>query len=88
LKCHPLPLTINNGGKPEIKGKDLWQTADHQEKPFCMFLPASPVGQQTGGKKLVVLLSPWQPLVKLFSPGSRPHTTKIGRVHTEYQSKS
>jgi hypothetical protein len=24
----------------------------------------------------------------LFSPGSRPHTTKIGRGHTRYQSKS
>jgi hypothetical protein len=29
-KFHPLPLTIDNGGKPQINGKDLWQTADYR----------------------------------------------------------
>jgi hypothetical protein len=27
----------------------------------------------------------WQPLAQLFSPGSRPPTTKIGRGHTGYR---
>jgi hypothetical protein len=31
---------------------------------------------------LAGLLSSWQPLVKLCSKGSRPHTIKIGRGHT------
>jgi hypothetical protein len=29
----------------------------------------------------------WQSLDKLFSPGYRPHTTKIGRGHTGNESK-
>jgi hypothetical protein len=45
-----LPPTIDNGGKLQINEKDLWQTADHQEKPVCMFLPASPVGELIGGE--------------------------------------
>jgi hypothetical protein len=31
-KFHPLLPTVDNGGKPQINGKDLWQTADHREK--------------------------------------------------------
>jgi hypothetical protein len=38
----------------DIGGKNMWQTADHQEKPVCPFLPASPVEEQTGGEKLLV----------------------------------
>jgi hypothetical protein len=37
---------------------------------------------------LAVLLSPWQPLVKLSSPGGRSHLIKFGHGHTGYQSKS
>jgi hypothetical protein len=33
-------------------------------KPISEFLPASPVGEQTGDEKLVGRLFPWQPLVK------------------------
>jgi hypothetical protein len=40
-KFCPLPPTTDNGGKPPINGKDLWQTADHRETPVCTFLPAS-----------------------------------------------
>jgi hypothetical protein len=57
--------TIDNDGKPQINGKDLWQIVDHREKPVCTFSPASPVGEQTGGEQLAGILSPWQPLVKL-----------------------
>jgi hypothetical protein len=66
-----------------------------QEKPVCSLLPASHVGEQTGGEKLAALLSPCQPLVKLLSQGGRPHTLKIGvgipninhkvKPHTGYQ---
>jgi hypothetical protein len=87
-KGHPLPLTIDNGGKPHINKKYIWQTADHRGKPVCMLLPATSDGEQIGGEKLAVLLSPWQPLVKLFSPVSRPQTTKMGHGHTRYQSNS
>jgi hypothetical protein len=47
-----------------------------------MFLPASSVGEQTGDEKLADLLSLWEPVVKLFSPESRPDTTKIRLGHT------
>jgi hypothetical protein len=40
------------------------------------------VGERAGGEKLAGLLSPWQPLVKLLSPGGRPHTTQIGHGRT------
>jgi hypothetical protein len=83
----PPPPPIDNGGKPQINGKALWQTADHSEKPVCTFLPASPVGEQTRGEKLAGLLFLWQPLVKFFSPMSRPYTIKIGRGHTGNESK-
>jgi hypothetical protein len=43
------PPTKDNGGKPQISGKDLWQTADHREKPVSTFLPASPAGEQNRG---------------------------------------
>jgi hypothetical protein len=33
------------------------------------------VGQQALGEKLVGLLSPWQPVVELKSPGGRLHTS-------------
>jgi hypothetical protein len=55
---HPLLPTIGNGGKPQINGKDIRQRADYWEKPACMFLPVSPMGEQTGGEKLAVLLFP------------------------------
>jgi hypothetical protein len=61
-----LPPNIDDGGKLQISGKSLWQAADHKKKPVCTFLRASPVGEQTGGEKLVDLLSLWQPLVKLL----------------------
>jgi hypothetical protein len=50
-------------------------------------LPASPVAEQTAEEKLASLVIPWQPRDSLFSPGSRPHTTKIGRGHTENESQ-
>jgi hypothetical protein len=55
------------------------QAADQAKKPVCTFLPVSSMGEKTRGGKLADLLSLWQQLGKLFSPGSRPHTTKIGR---------
>jgi hypothetical protein len=45
-----LSPTLDIGGKPQINGKDLWQTADYQEKPVCTFLPASPVGEHPEAK--------------------------------------
>jgi hypothetical protein len=54
----------HNGGEPQINEKDLWQAAGHRENSVCTCLPASPVGQQTGGEKLAGLLSPWKPLFK------------------------
>jgi hypothetical protein len=47
---------------------------------FCTFLPASHVGEQTGGEKSAILQSLWPPLVKLLSQGGSPHTIKIGRM--------
>jgi hypothetical protein len=41
---------IDNGGKPQINGKNLWKTADHPEKPVCTFLTCLSCGEQTGGK--------------------------------------
>jgi hypothetical protein len=66
----------------------LWQAAHHKKKPVCTLLPASHVGEQTGSEKLAASLSPWQPLVKLFSQSGRPHTIKNGRGHTGNQLKS
>jgi hypothetical protein len=43
---------------------------------------------QGGIEKLAGFLSPRQPLVKLFSPGSWPDTSKIGRGHTGIETKS
>jgi hypothetical protein len=71
--------TADDGGKPQISGKSLWQAAHHKKKTCCTLLPASHVGEQTGGEKLVALLSLWQPLLKFLSQGGRPQTTKIGR---------
>jgi hypothetical protein len=60
--------------------------SSHKTSP-C-FLPASPVGEQTAEEKVGRLtVPPRQPLVKLFSPGSRPHSTKIGSGHTGNGSK-
>jgi hypothetical protein len=73
-----LSPTIDKGGKPQINVKGLWQTADHREKPVCTILPASPVGEQTGGEKLTVLQSPCQALVKLFSSGADRMKLKSG----------
>jgi hypothetical protein len=28
-KCYPLPLTIEDGGSPQISGKSRWQAAYH-----------------------------------------------------------
>jgi hypothetical protein len=61
-------------GRPQITGKKL-------------SLPASPVGEQTGGEKLAVLLSPWQPLVKLFSPMSEFIQLKSGLGMTDITKK-
>jgi hypothetical protein len=70
------------GGKPQINGKDTWQTADHRENPVCTYLPAFPVGGADRRRKIGgVILSTWPPLDILVSPRSRPHTTKIGRGH-------
>jgi hypothetical protein len=77
-----------DSGRPRISVKSLWQTADNPKKPVCTFLPGSSVGEQTGGEKLADLLSLWQPVVKLFSPGSIPDTTKIGRGYTGNEIKS
>jgi hypothetical protein len=41
---------------PQIKGKNLWQTAYHRAKPVCTFLPTSLVGEKTKGEKLAGLL--------------------------------
>jgi hypothetical protein len=67
-----------------------WQAADIWKKPLASrisleklvwtFLPASSVGEQKGGEELAVVLSPWQPLVKLLYPGGRPHTIKMWDV--------
>jgi hypothetical protein len=54
-------------------------------KPFSAFFTASHAGDQILGEKVAGFLFQWQPLVKLFSLGSRPHTTKIGRGHNGYQ---
>jgi hypothetical protein len=40
-----------------------------------------------GAEKFSDLLSLWQLVVKLFSPGCRPDTTKIGRGHTGNELK-
>jgi hypothetical protein len=50
----------NDGDRPQISVKGLWQAADLPKKPVWTFLPDSPVGEPTVG-----LLIPWQPLVKL-----------------------
>jgi hypothetical protein len=52
------------------------------EKNGLFVFPASSWGEQAGGEKLTNLLSLWHPVVKLFSPGSRPDANKIGRGHT------
>jgi hypothetical protein len=44
-------------------------------------------GSRPQNKNRRALPSPWQPLDKLFAPGSRPHTTKILRGHTGYELK-
>jgi hypothetical protein len=43
-----------------------YEVLPYFKKLVCTFLPASPVEEQTGGKKLAGLLSPWQLLVKLL----------------------
>jgi hypothetical protein len=73
------------------------QDAEHRIKPVFAFLPASPVWSRpqkslfVGGarrrRKIGGLTVPWQPLVKLFTPGSRSYTTKIGRGHTGSESR-
>jgi hypothetical protein len=42
-KNPPLPPT-DDGDRPRIYGKSLWQAADQQKKPVCIFLLISPVG--------------------------------------------
>jgi hypothetical protein len=46
-KFHPLSPTKDNGGKPQINGKDLWQTADHRKNRWS-------AGKPTGDEKLAV----------------------------------
>jgi hypothetical protein len=58
-------LPYYDGGRPKISVKSRWQAADQPKKPGWTFLPASSVGEQTGGEKLAGLRIPWQPLVKL-----------------------
>jgi hypothetical protein len=43
-----------------------------------MILPASPVGEHTGGEKLAGLLALWPPLDKFFSPGADGIQLKSG----------
>jgi hypothetical protein len=83
-----LPPSVDDGGRPQIYGKSLWQAAHRKKKPVGILLSASHVGEQIGGEKLAALLSPWQPLVKLFSQNGRPHTIKNGCGHIGHQSKS
>jgi hypothetical protein len=47
----PPPPPLDNGGKPQIKGKDLWPTTYHREIPVCTFLSASSIwGSRTEAK--------------------------------------
>jgi hypothetical protein len=57
------------------------------EKNGLFVFICSSVGEQTGGKNLADLLSLWQPVFKLFSPGSRPDKTKIGVGMPEMNQK-
>jgi hypothetical protein len=54
-KFHSLPPVVFYCGSSE----------KHRIKPVSAFLPASPVGEQTGNEKLAGVLLPWQSLVKL-----------------------
>jgi hypothetical protein len=65
--------------------KTLWQTADHPKN--SAFLPVSSEVEQIGGEKMADLLPLWQPVVKLFSLGSKQDTTKIGGGNTGNESK-
>jgi hypothetical protein len=49
-----------------------------RKNQFVSFYGASPVGDQTGGKKLADLLSLWQPVVKLFFEGADRIQLKSG----------
>jgi hypothetical protein len=69
ILCHPLYFLYG-------------QIGDHHVKPVSAFLTGE--GGKLAGLPGTVL-SQWQPLVKLFSPGSRPHATKIWHEHTGYQ---
>jgi hypothetical protein len=61
-----MPPSIDDGGKPQISVKSLWQAAHHKKNPVCIRLPASQVEEQAGGEKFAPLLSLWQPLVNFF----------------------
>jgi hypothetical protein len=37
MKVRPLPPNVDNGGKPQVNGKDLLQTADYREKQVALF---------------------------------------------------
>jgi hypothetical protein len=71
------PPSIDNGDKPQINGKDLWHTAEYQEKPVCTFSPASPVGEQSGGEKLRELTVPVAVPSQLFSLRKRLATHRV-----------
>jgi hypothetical protein len=47
-----------DGGRPQISLKSLWQAADQPKAPVWTFLPASPVGEPTGGEKWRAYWSP------------------------------
>jgi hypothetical protein len=66
-----VPHTKVNGGKPQINGKDLWQTADHRKKPVCTFLPASPAGG-AGGSRWSYIFLHGADRIELKSGGGTP----------------
>jgi hypothetical protein len=55
LKFLPLTPTIDNGGKLQINGKDLWRSGGPQiirkDRFACFYLPLLGV-EQTGAEKL------------------------------------
>jgi hypothetical protein len=67
-----------DGGRPQISVKSLWSAAHHPKNRYVRFyLP------HLSAKKMADLLSLWQPLGTLFSPGNRLNTTEIGHGITE-----
>jgi hypothetical protein len=78
-KFHFLPPTLDNGGKPQINGKDLWQTADHRKIGLYVFIYFS-CGGADRRQKICGITVPHGS----FLQGE----TKIRSGHDGYQSKS